>query len=171
MNDKEKSIQQLIKSFAEKLPKLDDGRIDYTNSDIAPVLTVFITYNNKILILKRSDKVLTFKGKWNTVAGYLDELKSLNEKIHEELREEVGILPDNIKSYHFGESYKFTDSYSNRTWIIYPILIELINEPEIKLDWEHTEYKWIIPSDIVKYDTVPNAAKSLKRAFPKCDLL
>ena len=160
----EQKILEIIKQFDEKLPKFPDGRIDYSNSDTAPVITVFIEYQNNILLLKRSDKVRTYQGKWNTVAGYLDELKPIREKVLEEIREELGIERDNnILSIHIGEFYQFTDIEVNKTWIVYPVLIKLRNKPEIKLDWEHTEYKWIKPKEIKNFDIVFNLENSLEK--------
>ncbi|MGB2762025.1 MAG: hypothetical protein WBC21_00590 [Minisyncoccales bacterium] len=49
MDTKEKSILNTIREFAKELPKLLDGRIDYSNSDITPVITLFIKYKDKIL--------------------------------------------------------------------------------------------------------------------------
>jgi len=49
MGSREEKILVTIKEFANKLPKFPDGRIDYSNSDIAPVITVFIKHKDKIL--------------------------------------------------------------------------------------------------------------------------
>jgi isopentenyldiphosphate isomerase len=163
MDGKEEKILEIIKDFSKKLPKFEDGRIDYSNSDTAPVITVFIKYKDRILLLKRSEKVLSYKGKWNTVAGYLDELKPIREKVIEEIKEELGIEKNNIFSIFIGESYKFKDEKISRIWIVFPVSAELKNEPEIKLDWEHTEYKWIKPKELESFDIVSNLKESLKR--------
>ncbi len=41
---------------------------------------------------------------------------------------------------------------------------ELKNKPEIILDWEHTEYKWIKSKELKNFDMVPNLDKSLENA-------
>jgi 8-oxo-dGTP diphosphatase len=163
MDEKEEKILKIIKDFSKNLPKFEDGRINYSNSDTAPVITVFIKYEDKILLLKRSDKVLTYKGKWNTVAGYLDELKSIQEKIIGEVKEELRIEENNIFSIFIGESYEFKDKKIGKTWIIFPVLVELKNEPEIKLDWEHTQYKWIKMDELENFDIVSSLKESFKR--------
>jgi hypothetical protein len=43
--------------------------------------------------------------------------------------------------------------------------VELKNKPEIKLDWEHTEYKWIKPGEFKEFETVPKLDKSLENIF------
>ena len=160
-----KKIIELVKKFATELPAFPDGRIDYSNSKTAIVVTIFIKYNDKILLLKRSDKVSTYRGKWNTVAGYIDEVKPVEEKIYEELREELGIEKENIERLKLKDPFSFKDDEINRTWIINPAVVELNKKPDIKLDWEHVEYKWINPRDIDSYDTVPNLKESLKRGL------
>jgi len=162
--DEQKTLE-IIKQFAEKLPKFPDGRIDYSSSNIAPIITVFIKYKKEILLLKRSSKVRTYKEKWNTVAGYLDDLKPIKEKVLEEIEEELGINEDRILSIYYGEPYNFTDIKIDHTWIIYPILVELKEKPDIKLDWEHTEYKWIEPTELESFNIVPRLEQSLKRAL------
>ncbi len=164
MTKREETTLVAIKEFANKLPKFPDGRIDYSSSNIAPVITVFLKYKDKILLLKRSTRVRTYQGKWNTVAGYLDEVKPIYEKITEEIQEELGLNENNTSLVHIGKPYKFIDTEINKTWIIHPVLIELKNKPTIELDWEHTEYKWVKPEEIKDFDTVPNIDKSLKNA-------
>lgn len=169
MNNQDAEILKIIKKFSEKLPHFPDGRINYSDSDTAPVLTCFLKYKDKILLLKRSNKVRTYQGKWNTVAGYLDELKPVREKAMEEIQEEVGVKEDNVLSILIGRCYKFTDNEieKHKTWITCPVLVELKNKLEIKLDWEHTEYKWIKPEELTDFDIVPKLDESLGRVLEK----
>jgi len=161
----EKSILNLLKKFSNELPKFEDGRINYSDSNEAPVVTIFVKYKNEILLLKRSDKVRTYRGKWNTIAGYLDEVKPLKEKVWEELREEIGVIEKDILNIKYGGSYKLKDKKINKIWIVHPVLVELKNKPEIVLDWEHTEYKWIKPKDLNKYDTVASLGETLNKVL------
>jgi isopentenyldiphosphate isomerase len=149
----------------KSLPKFKDGRIDYSNSDSAPVLTVFVKFRGNLLLLKRSSKVNSYKGLWNTVAGYLDEFKPLEEKILEELREEIGLKKEDLLSIKVGLAYEFHDQKNNMTWIVFPALAVLKHKPEIRLDWEHTEYRWIKPEELEKFECVPSLKKSLDYAL------
>jgi 8-oxo-dGTP pyrophosphatase MutT (NUDIX family) len=166
MRKNEEELHQLLMSFSKKLPHFSDGRIDYSQSDIAPVITVFIACQNEFLLLKRSNAVRTYKEKWNTVAGYLDNPKqNIFEKMLEELKEELNITRRNISSYSYGKSYQFTDKDNNKTWIVHPSLVMLSQKPVIKLNWEHSTFKWITIDEIDDYDTVPNLKESMERAF------
>ncbi len=158
-------ILGLIKKLEKELPKFPDGRINYSKSKIAPVITVFVKYGDRILLLKRSDRVSTYRGKWNTVAGYLDEVKPIEEKVFEELKEEVGIDRDLVSSIRIGKVYEFYDDKIDRKWIITPVLVELKELPKIRLNEEHTEYRWIRFDEIENFDTVPNLSESLKRVL------
>ncbi len=165
MKEQETKIIETIKNLAKKLPKFPDGRINYHNAEKAAVLTCFVKFKDKILILKRSDKVWTYKGKWNTVAGYLDDFKPIRQKALEELNEETGIQEKDILKIEICEPFEFIDEKIKRTWLVHPLLAELKQKPEIKLDFEHTEFKWISPEEIKDFDIVPDMAKGLKRVL------
>lgn len=162
----EESVNVLLERFSKQLPTFPDGRTDYSSSDVAPVITVFIIFQNSMLLLKRSSSVSTYKGKWNTVAGYLDNPKqTIFEKILEELHEEVGIEKNHIASYSLGSIYQFTDEKNKKTWIVHPAVVTLLEKPTIQLNDEHTEYRWITFDEIEHYDTVLNLKKSMMNAI------
>ncbi len=154
-------IIKLLEEFAKKLPKFPDGRIDYTKAEKVPVVDVWVKHKDKILLVKRSDKVANYQGKWNVVSGYLDEIKPLKQKAAEELQEELGIEKDSILSLDAKQPYNFVDE--GRTWIVHPVLAELKEKPEIKLDWEHTEYKWILPEELETFDIIPDLKQVIKK--------
>lgn len=151
---------KILEKF-KHLPQFADGRINYTTSDIAPVVTVFVEYEGKILLLKRSDKVRTYRGLWNTVAGYIDEELPVEEIACKEVKEELGVGEDVVESIKLGENFEIYDKEIDKTWIIFPAQIKLNYKPKIKLDWEHSEYLWIKPGEICNYDTVYKLAESL----------
>jgi isopentenyldiphosphate isomerase len=165
--DTDDKVQVLICEFAKKLPKFPDGRIDYSTSDIAPVIGIFVKYGDEILLLKRSDKVRTYKGLWGMVAGYLDEAKPVMQKALEEIKEELGIIlnEQDILSVKIADPFEFKDNAANKTWLTCNILIELKKKPKIKLDWEHTEYKWVKLEDIKNFNKIPSFEQSLKRVL------
>ena len=92
-------------------------------------------------------------------------IEKLFMKILEELREELGVLEDRVSFVNFAKSYEFEDPEISLTWIVFPVLTEFKKEPAIKLDYEHTEYKWIKPEEINNFDIVFNVDKSLKRVL------
>lgn len=162
---KESEVLKKIEEMGRKLPRFKDGRIDYSDTDYAPVIMAFVEYRGKILLLKRSDKVRTYKGKWNGVGGYLDEVRPIREKILEELREELGVGEEMISAIYIGEAQEETDAGIGKVWLVAPALVKLKRAPQIKLDWEHTEYKWVYPEEIKGYDTVSGLESTLSAAL------
>jgi 8-oxo-dGTP pyrophosphatase MutT (NUDIX family) len=161
----ERQIDQAIRELADRLPRFPDGRIDYSHSDTALVITCFVRFQDQILLLRRSDKVRTYQGKWSTVAGYIDQPKPLAELALQELREELAISAVDIQSIKVAEPFDFHDPEVNKTWRVHPVLAELKRKPEIKTDWEHTDYHWIRPREINHFDIVPRLEESLKRVL------
>ena len=61
------------------------------------VVTCLLTHKGKLLILKRSEKVRTYKGMWGGVAGYIEEDEDPYETAIKEIREEVWIKKNNVR--------------------------------------------------------------------------
>ncbi len=160
-NESDQKFLFFLEEIAKDLPRFRDGRINYKDSKKAAVVVCFVKVGKEILLLKRSDQVWTYKGKWNTVAGYLDEFKPVKQKALEEIWEEIGVKESEVKALKQGKRFQF--SRNNTTWFVHPFLFELDRKPKIKLDFEHTEYVWIEPSELKKYDVVPNALESWRR--------
>ncbi|RLF26173.1 MAG: hypothetical protein DRN05_07405 [Thermoplasmata archaeon] len=122
------------------------------------VATCLLINNDKLLILKRSRKVRTYKGLWGAVAGYVEENEEPYETAIKEIEEEVGLKREEVKLIKTGKTVGFTDFYEGKKydWIIYPFLFYVEKKEKIKIDWEHTEHRWISPLDITQYNTVPH---------------
>ena len=125
------------------------------------IVTCILKKADKILILKRSNKVKSMKSLWAGVSGIIEknELPLARAKI--EIFEELGIKNEEIKLLKEAEKMRIVSpQYENHEWEVFPFLFE-IQESEIKLNWENTEFKWINEEDISNYDTVPNLDKVL----------
>ena len=93
------------------------------------IVTSFLTNKNKILILKRSDKVKSMKGLWSGVSGLIEnnELPLVRAKI--EIFEEVGLEENDITLVKEAENVTVSSpQYRNHQWEIYPFLFETKNE-------------------------------------------
>ena len=105
----------------------------------------------KILILKRSLKVDSFKEFWNFPAGGMEEGESASDCAIRECREETGLTIDKDYMIYVGEfdikentsidkiHYFFTKRY----------------EGTIKLDFENSSYLWIDGHEIDKFKFIP----------------
>ena len=125
------------------------------------IITAFIKNNNKILILKRSDKVRSMRGLWSGVSGIIENNEIPINRAKIEIFEEVGIKKSKINLVKSIEKIKITSpQYENHEWEVFPFLFET-KESEIKLNWENSEHKWINVNELKNYETVPSLDKIL----------
>jgi len=131
------------------------------------VVTCLLEHNGKILILKRSLKVRTYKGLWGGVAGYIEEGETPLETSIKEIKEEVGLEEENFKLIRRIDPVKFTDFYEGKKydWIVFPFLFSVYKKDKVKIDWEHSELKWIFPLEIINYNTVPHLKEIVLKFF------
>lgn len=121
------------------------------------VVTCLLENDGKILLLKRSNLVGTYRGLWGGVAGYIEKLEDPYDTAIKEIQEEVGISLDALELICKGDPIEFSDTYSGRRydWIVYPFLFHIRSKELVRLDWEHEEYRWVYPPEVKKFNTVP----------------
>jgi len=127
------------------------------------VVTSFLSHNNRILLLRRSEKVGTHRGQWSGVSGYLEnEHEQPLTRAVTEIREELGLSAEQIRLVRIGEILRAFDEGTDTVWIINPFLFESTTMT-VELDWENVEYRWVYPADLGSYDTVPRLRETLDR--------
>lgn len=125
------------------------------------IITCFLKSGDKILILKRSNKVKSMKGLWAGISGIIEKNESPLKRAKIEIFEELGINDNEIKLIKESDEMKIiSPQYENHEWKVYPFLFS-VNNPKIKLNWENSEYKWIKTEEISNYETVPSLEKVL----------
>jgi len=136
---------------------LKNNNLRFTN-----IVTSFIKNGDRILILKRSDKVKSMKCLWAGVSGIIEKNDtSPLVRAKTEILEETGINEDEIELLKANERIKIKAAqYKNHEWNIFPFLFMTKNS-EIKLNWENSEFKWVEPNEIKNYETVPELEKIL----------
>jgi 8-oxo-dGTP pyrophosphatase MutT (NUDIX family) len=118
------------------------------------IITVFLEHDKKILILKRSQKVKTMKTKWGGISGYIEEEEPVKRAL-KEIAEETGLKNESVTLLRIGEPLEAVESDDpSITWVVHPFLFRS-NTDQIRIDWEHEEYRWINPKEIKNYETVP----------------
>ena len=118
--------------------------------------------DDKILILKRSNKVKSMKCLWAGISGIIerDDVTPL-DRAKTEIFEETGITENKIELLKSIEQIKIESAqYKNHEWNIFPFLFKAKN-PEINLNWENSDFNWIEPNEIKNYKTVPELEKIL----------
>ena len=127
------------------------------------VVTCFLESDGKILILRRSEQVGSYQGRWAGVSGYVET--SADEQALTEIKEETSLSEDDLKLIKKGKPLPIKDEKLGVKWVVHPYLFHVKDRGKIKIDWEHKETRWIKPTDIDNYETVPKLKETLARVY------
>jgi len=127
------------------------------------IVTTFLINSDKILLLKRSQKVKSMKNLWAGISGIIEGDEKPVKRAKIEVYEEVGIEESNIKLIKEGDTILIeSPQYENHQWEVYPFLFSCDNR-DIKLNWENSDSKWISVNELNEFTTVPSLEKVLTR--------
>ncbi|MBS7655855.1 NUDIX domain-containing protein [Candidatus Bathyarchaeota archaeon] len=132
--------------------------------DERKVVTCFLKSGEKILLVKRSRKVGTYRGKWSGISGYLDE-ENPDKQAFKEIKEEAGLNEGDVELIKKGEALEVLDEAKKVKWIVYPYLFKVKQPEKIRLDWENVDMKWINFEEINFYQTVPKLKEALEKVL------
>ena len=125
------------------------------------VVTSFLNYNNKILILKRSEKVRTMKGLWSGISGIIENNEIPISRAKIEIFEEAGISEKHITLIKSTKELIIeSPQYKNQQWIIFPFFFKTATN-NIKLNWENSDFRWIEVNQLKEFNTVPSLEEIL----------
>ncbi len=134
-----------------------EGVVKIENVIEKPVVNCVVMKGDMILILKRSDRVGSFQGKWSTVTGYVEEGETPVQAAFKEMREEISVsTPTLLRQGKAVPSRK-----ADTAWISYPFLFSVEEDTEVKIDWEHTDYKWLSLHELTGFETTPGLWRNL----------
>ena len=120
----------------------------------------FIFYNETFLIVKRSEKSFDDASLWEIPGGTMEIGETVEECLIREVNEEVGLSVEIIRYLY---SWKIPRNATHET-VGLTFLCES-SDNAVKLSHEHTNYAWILPSEIHKY----NFSEGIKKDFSKVD--
>jgi len=119
------------------------------------VVTCFLEHQGKILLLRRSGQVGSYRQKWAGISGYVEESNTPLNQAWQELEEETSLSGDDLRLLKEGATLEVIDADLGKNWIVHPFRFYLEQPDKLRIDWEHSEYRWIIARDLQGYDTVP----------------
>ena len=102
-------------------------------------------------------------GHWDFVKGNIEEGEGEEETVKRELFEETGISNLEI---HQGFNEKVEYSYYKKNSKVHKIVSYYLaetNQKEVKLSFEHLDYKWSDYEDLMKSITFENSREILKK--------
>jgi ADP-ribose pyrophosphatase YjhB (NUDIX family) len=131
------------------------------------VVTCFLESDGDILLLRRSQQVGTYQGRWAGVSGYVESTP--DEQALTEIAEETGLSGQQVRLLKRGEPLAVEDDALGIKWIVHPYLFHVGDRSQVRTDWEHLEARWVSPASIGHFPTVPHLAETLARVYPAED--
>jgi translation initiation factor 2B subunit (eIF-2B alpha/beta/delta family)/8-oxo-dGTP pyrophosphatase MutT (NUDIX family) len=133
--------------------------------DERAVVTGFLRHGSDVLLLRRSDAVGSYRGRWGGVAGHVEDHESPDDAVRAEIREETGIDPDTCALVRRGEPFFVADADLGVRWQVHPSLFDCPTRT-VELNEEHTDFEWVSPTEIYRRPTVRNLDESYDRVRP-----
>jgi translation initiation factor 2B subunit (eIF-2B alpha/beta/delta family)/ADP-ribose pyrophosphatase YjhB (NUDIX family) len=155
--------------------------------DETRVVTVVLRNGTDVLLLRRSDAVGSYRGKWGAVAGHVAPAPSEDAAdadgpstaagadqsagrgpdaaAREEIREETGVDPDALALVRRGDPFAVADADRGTRWLVHPYLFDCPTRA-VTINEETTEYEWVPPTEILRRDTVPDLWRSYRAVAP-----
>lgn len=114
------------------------------------VVTAILRNRGRILIVRRSEKVGTFRGKWSAISGYIEGREDPKHRAIVEVREETGLR--SIRFRAEGDPVLARDGMT--VYVVHPFLFDTPSRG-VRLDWENVEQRWVRPEELNRFDSVP----------------
>ncbi|GAG50466.1 unnamed protein product, partial [marine sediment metagenome] len=99
------------------------------------VVTCFLESGGEILLLRRSEHVGSYQGRWAGVSGYIEQTP--DEQALVEIEEETSLNGEDLKLVRKGKPLTVEDEKLGIRWVIHPYLFQIKERGKIKIDWEH----------------------------------
>ena len=122
------------------------------------IVTAFVrdVRTDRVLLLRRSSRVRTMRGKWSGVSGIIEGNEKPLNRAKTEIFEEAGISKSKIRLIRSADGIRIkSPQYRNHEWVVSAFLFEA-DSPPVRLNWENSDYRWVKISEMDKYETVPD---------------
>lgn len=122
----------------------------------AATTVVYNSSRGEFLLVKRADSKDRNPGLWEFPGGVVEDGESPEEAAMRELREETSLTGTVLKT---GEAGVVEDDIG--VFEIHPFLV-LVENDEVELSREHSEYRWISQDKVEDFETVKGIEKELE---------
>jgi 8-oxo-dGTP pyrophosphatase MutT (NUDIX family) len=120
-----------------------------------------LEYDGKILLLQRNRKGTGYQ-QWSSCVGKIEPNEEKEDAVVREVREETSLIIDKNNLKYIGKYYM---RYKEFDFIFYLYQYTLTSEPKVKINSEHSAYKWLTLQDALKEDVVEDEAFCIKQAY------
>ena len=137
----------------------DAGIVDGPDLVERHVVTAFLEREGRILVVRRSEKVGSFRGKWSGVSGFL-EGPDPEAHARREVEEETGITEVTL----LATGPVVWSRWDNTVYAIHPVRFSA-PRGDVRLDWENVEYRWLTPEEMARLDAVPKLLAAFRASL------
>jgi hypothetical protein len=127
-----------------------EGRVDLPLVRERPVVSCFLEREGRVLVVRRSDKVGSFQGKWSGISGFLEGEEAPEARAVREIEEETGLTDVSLVA----RGPTVLSRGGDTVYRIHPFRFHA-PRGDVRLDWENVEYRWIDPAELPRLDGVP----------------
>ncbi len=126
------------------------------------VVTAFLRNRGKLLVLRRSDAVGTYRGQWGGVSGFAEG--DPDGQVRIEIREETGLTDADVSLVRTGRPLAVSDDGA-REWVVHPYLFDA-DTRTIDLSEEHDATAWVSPTAMLS-SVHPEDDRPIDETVPK----
>ena len=145
--DNQKYLDHILSNLGARLPRLADGRIDYTHSKFVPVVSCFIFCAGDLLMLQKGTQADADTGVWGVVDGYIDSDKVVPlEKGYAEMKSQLDLDPWDFENQL--ELPIFRSRSEEVEHLVVPLAFVVTDRFEPSLSDQHSEYRWASPVNV-----------------------
>ncbi|MGQ0798415.1 MAG: aconitase X swivel domain-containing protein [Methanobacteriota archaeon] len=138
----------------------DAATVGLPDVEERPVVTAILRNRGRILLVRRSERVGSLRGKWSGISGYLEGSEDPRDRAVKEIREETGIRGARFR----GAGQPLASRDGSTAYVVHPFLFDAPGRT-VRLDWENEEYRWVRPEEIEGFATVPRLPDVIRGAI------
>lgn len=112
---------------------------------VREVVAGVVRDGERICLLRRSMSVQSDRGLWHCVTGHLAPGASPRAQMLVELREELGLLPEQIRTLRSGSVLQLSDGKG--MWKVHTFEVGT-PERDFTLNWENDGFVWTAPGNV-----------------------
>lgn len=112
---------------------------------------------HQVLLLRRSGFL---KGEWCQVAGNIEKGEKAWQAVLREMREETNLVPQ--KLFSADQCEQFYEVNRDSIWIAPIFVAFILNDQKVKINREHTEFRWVSFDEAISMVPFPGQKRMLE---------
>lgn len=121
---------------------------------------------NKILLIRRAKDLDWQPNEWEILYGRVNQFEDLQTGLRREVEEETGItnlqIAEILTNWHI-----YRGSKSAKNEMIGLTFVCETNQKDVKISFEHSDYKWCEPEEAVRIIKVPGIRRDVEKYLEK----